>query len=110
MGDAGKYAGSCSGTTDSNGKAFLRTYGQAGVPTGQYKVLISKLQDEGGREVEDAFGSKLIKGAKVYAYVEAKYSNKNQTPYEMEIKDQKEVHTLQCDVGAAIHQYLREAD
>jgi hypothetical protein len=86
------------------------TYGQRGVPAGKYKVLISKLKDEGGTEVEDAFGTKSIKGAKVYSYVESKFADKNQTPYEIEIKEQKEVQTLQCDVGAAIRKYLRDAN
>jgi hypothetical protein len=110
IGNTDKYAGSCSATTDAHGKAVVMTYGQSGVPTGKYKILISKLKDEGGTEVEDAFGSKSIKGAKIYSYVEAKYSDKNLTPFEIEIKEQKEVQTLQCDVGTAIHKYLRDAN
>ncbi|MDR2172154.1 MAG: hypothetical protein LBP59_18570 [Planctomycetaceae bacterium] len=111
IGNADKYASGCSGVTDVNGKANILTYGKNGVPAGKYKILISKLKDEGGVEVEDAFvGSKKIQGAKVYSYVEAKYSDKDLTPYEIEIKEQKNTHALQCDVGLAIRQYLRDAD
>jgi hypothetical protein len=110
IGNADKYASGCSATTGANGKALMITYGQNGFPTGKYKVLISKMQDEGGTEVEDAFGSKSIQDAKVYSYVEVKYSDENLTPYEIEIKEQKEIQTLQCDVGAAIHQYIHNAN
>ncbi|MDR1382465.1 MAG: hypothetical protein LBJ67_01260 [Planctomycetaceae bacterium] len=110
IGNTDKYAGGCSATTDAHGKAFLMTYGQNGIPAGKYKILISKLKDEGGKEVEDPFGIKSIQGGKVYSYIEAKYSDKNLTPYEIEIKDKKEVQTLQCDVGAAIHKYLRDVN
>jgi hypothetical protein len=109
IGNADKYAKGCSAATNVNGKASMMTYGQNGVPTGKYKVLISKLRDEDGTEVEDAFGEKIIKGAKTYSYVDAKYSNENLTPYEIEIKEQKEIQTLQCDVGEAIRQYISDA-
>jgi hypothetical protein len=110
IGTAGKYSGSCSGSTDTSGLASIKTYAQNGVPLGKYKVLISKWKDEGGTEVEDEFGSKSIKGAKVYSYVEAKYSDKDLTPFEIEIKEQKEVQTLQCDVGAAIRLYIQDVE
>ncbi|MDR2642031.1 MAG: carboxypeptidase-like regulatory domain-containing protein [Planctomycetaceae bacterium] len=108
IGDANKYAKGCSAVTDANGKALMVTYGQNGVPTGIYKVLISKLHDEGGIEVEDNFGSKSIQGAKVYSYIDVKYSDEKLTPYEIEIKEQKEIQKLQCDVGTAIRQYIRD--
>jgi hypothetical protein len=108
VGESGKYAKGCSGRTDAQGIASLMTYGQVGVPFGKYKVLISKNRDEGGKEVDDEYGGKKTVGAKVYAYVDAKYSQEASALFEVEVTDQKTAIMIQCDVGAAIHQYLRD--
>jgi hypothetical protein len=105
------YAQGCTGITGENGKASIQTYGQAGVPLGKYKVVISKTKDEGGTETTDENGVKIQIGQKVYSYVEKKYTQENSTPYEIEIIQVKrgDVNFLQCDVGKAIHEFLRNS-
>ncbi|MDR1492399.1 MAG: carboxypeptidase-like regulatory domain-containing protein [Planctomycetaceae bacterium] len=105
------YAQGCTGITDETGKASLRTYGQIGVPLGKYKVVISKTKDEDGTETTDENGVKIQIGQKVYSYVEKKYTQENSTPYEIDVIQvkRKDVNFLQCEVGKAIREFLRNS-
>ncbi|MDR2441685.1 MAG: hypothetical protein LBE12_20165 [Planctomycetaceae bacterium] len=105
------YAKGCTGITNETGKASIQTYGQFGVPLGKYKIIVSKIRDEGGTETIDENGVKIQIDQKVYSYVEKKYTQENSTPYEIEVIQVKrgDVNSLQCDVGKAIHEFLRNS-
>ncbi|MDR1960085.1 MAG: hypothetical protein LBQ54_13750 [Planctomycetaceae bacterium] len=111
QGVASPYAKGCTGKTDESGKASLQTYGQKGVPAGKYKVVISKTRDEGGTETTDSFGTTTQTGQKVYSYVEKKYTQEHTSPYEIDVVEVKmgNVNSISCDVGATIHEFLRNA-
>ena len=108
VGTADKYARGCSAVTDETGVASIKTYGQEGVPAGKYKILVSKMHDEEGTEIEDEFGGKSVVGAKVYSYIEKQYSDEKTTPFEIEVS-KGGANSMTCDVGKATRFFVRNA-
>jgi hypothetical protein len=108
IGTADKYANGCSGISAQDGVASIKTFGYEGVPAGKYKILISKMQDEEGKEIEDEFGGKNVVGAKVYSYIEEKYYSETETPFEAEVVKGGD-NTITCDAGKSIRVFVRNA-
>jgi 5-hydroxyisourate hydrolase-like protein (transthyretin family) len=93
---------SASGMTNSNGIVYLRTYGVNGVPTGDYKITVSKRIEEGATEYIDVSGLKQTKEGTWYSLVELKFVFEETTPLEIEITAGKNEKTI--DVGKSVHE------
>jgi hypothetical protein len=105
------------GATDSDGKAVVRSNAQYdGAPIGTYKVLVSKT-----RQKPSKYGLPPPQGTPQYdkweelvenefrpwfGFVEKKFSNAAETPYEIEIKKGK--NKLTIDVGKPVEYRIKE--
>jgi hypothetical protein len=93
---------SASGMTNSNGIVSLRTYGVDGVPTGNYKITVSKHVEEGATEYTDVSGLKQTKNGIWYSLIESKFVTEETTPLEIEITAGKNEKII--DVGKSVHE------
>lgn len=86
------------GRTDATGVTTLQTHGKyAGVPTGQYKVCVSKEWNEKGSP--DGM-SENHSSDKSYTLVEKKYLSASTTPLEIEVTTQKNI--VSYDIGKSV--------
>ncbi|MDR2704889.1 MAG: hypothetical protein LBC02_03835 [Planctomycetaceae bacterium] len=94
-----KY-GYSSVSTAANGIAVMRTYGETGVPAGVYKIILQKSVTEGEKESADVSGMKYKHGGTTFTLIDAKFTDVETTPLEIEIKNGKNIQTI--DVGNAV--------
>jgi hypothetical protein len=91
-----------SSVTDTNGKAFMATYGFRGVPAGRYKVCIWKTVTEGVTKYTDKDGELQNTNGTEYRTVDSKYANAESTPHEIEITDKQNKSNISFDVGKPV--------
>ncbi|MGL4941833.1 MAG: hypothetical protein ACRC46_01420 [Thermoguttaceae bacterium] len=91
-----------SGTTDDAGKATMRTYGYEGTPVGKYKVIVSKKEESGGRQITDTAGGTMTVGAVMYSFVDLLYADEATSTLEMEVTKTKTQNAVKFDVGAPV--------
>ena len=93
------------GTTDSNGRVAVHTYGtHRGSPTGKFKVTVSKYIYENMEEYQAALdrgeeaeaAAKRIR-VKMFSFVEDRYGDVTTTPLEIEVTTKTK--TLSVDAG-----------
>lgn len=76
---------SISGRTDASGMATIRTHGNfKGVPSGRYKVVLTKNEMEYGPEASPVGGPAWTK---VYSLIEKKYTDLETTPLEISVEN-----------------------
>lgn len=75
----------CGGTTNKQGLAYLKTFGESGAPEGTYKVLIEKTE---GR-------------SPAFDLVDPKFKHKLTTPLQIEVMRQK-LNSETVNVGAPV--------
>ena len=87
----------CSGITNASGKSTLVTDGKYnGVPAGQYKVLLSRIDTE-QREYKGFIEEAKLPPKKQTVIINLKYEDEDETPYEIVITDGQKA-TLECQV------------
>ena len=94
------------GTTDSNGRVAVHTYGtHRGSPAGKFKVIVTKDSYENMKEYQAAMdrGDKVAArriNVKMFSFVEAQYGDAATTPLEIEVT--KKTKILNVDAGPAV--------
>ena len=93
-----------SGATNASGTVAIRTHGQyPGAPQGQFKVVVSKTEMEGGGggydETVPAKDRKPLEPTKVYTLVAKEYTTRESTPLEIVIDGKKKSESF--DIGKA---------
>ena len=87
----------CSGITNSSGQAALVTDGKyKGVPAGQYKVLLTRIDTE-EREYKGFIEEAKLPPRKQTVVINLKYGDEDETPYELVIVDGQRA-SLDCQV------------
>lgn len=108
---------SSGGTTDASGVATMVTHGQyKGVPTGKYKVAVSKTVGEGtppppkpyDEESARVYQEYIDSGATYTEFfvVDPQFRLVDTTPLELEVVDGK--NDLKVDVGEAVHEEISQ--
>lgn len=106
------YTWTIGGVTDATGVAVIHTHAQyPGVPTGEYKVVVSKSESvstqlsapppEGADETYSTLGNE----ATLYSLVEIPYIEKETTPLRITIK--KGSNAFEFDVGKPVREKLK---
>ena len=86
--------------TGTDGNAVMLTYGFPGVPTGKYKITVSKVVDDDFVYGTDEDGMEIIVSSNTYRLVEETHSKVETTPHEIETTTKRGQITL--DVGAPV--------
>jgi len=86
--------------TGTDGNAVMLTYGFPGVPTGKYKITVSKVVDDDFVYGADEDGMEIIVSSNTYRLVEETHSKVETTPHEIETTTKRGQITL--DVGAPV--------
>ncbi|MDR3199698.1 MAG: hypothetical protein LBU34_17670 [Planctomycetaceae bacterium] len=93
--------------TDVNGLVTMKTYGFSGVPTGKYKVVITKnVDDDFTYKLNESTGKDEPVSYKTYRTVEPKFSSAETTPLEIEISGKEKNVQKTFDVGKAIKESM----
>lgn len=94
------------GVTDDSGNTTLWTHGKyRGAPAGKFKVVVSKVVNEGEQEYLDALDRQDTATArkidvKSFSLVEDQYDSEETTPLEIEITPK--TRTLEIDAGLPV--------
>ena len=92
--------------TDASGTATLWTHGKfKGAPAGKFKVIISKIVNEGEKEYLDALSREDAAAAqridvKSFSLVEDEFESETTTPLEIEITPK--TRTIEIDAGPVV--------
>ena len=87
----------CTGITNSSGKASLVTDGKyKGIPAGNYKVLLSRIDTE-QREYKGFLEEAKLPPKKQTVVIDLKYEDVDETPFEIAIVDGHKA-SLECHV------------
>ena len=87
----------CSGITNSSGKASLVTDGKyQGIPAGNYKVLLTRIDTE-HREYKGFIEEAKLPPKKQTVVIDLKYEDEDETPYEIVVTDGQKA-SLECHV------------
>ncbi|MDR0336003.1 MAG: hypothetical protein LBI18_02835 [Planctomycetaceae bacterium] len=78
---------SIGGTTNISGTAVIQTHGQfSGVPSGKFKVVLSKTESEDGTTVNESTRRKP-ETVRVYSLIDKKYLDESTTPLEINVEN-----------------------
>ena len=98
------------GIANPSGTAKIMTHGQyPGVPEGEYRVLIRKVEEEevnSFKEIDPDTGKEMITGGviKVYTTVDKDYTDLEKTPIKITIEKRKYSEAFEC--GKPIRELL----
>jgi hypothetical protein len=67
--------------TDTNGKAVMQMYGYDGVPTGKFKVIITRSINDDFVYTKDSDGIKVIANYTRYRTIDTQFSSAETTPF-----------------------------
>jgi hypothetical protein len=100
---------SIGGITNTSGTAVIQTHGQfSGVPSGKFKVVLSKTESEGGSEVNESITTQKSETIRIYSLVDKKYLEESTTPLEINIENKSVVKTF--EIGTANRILIRTID
>ena len=89
------------GLTDESGEAEIMTYGKfAGVPAGNYRIVLTKIEEEGRVEYDETKPNQTIPPIKQFSLIDVKYTKKDTTTLELNIEKKSVKETF--DVGKPV--------
>jgi hypothetical protein len=87
---------SIGGITNTSGVAVIRTHGQfAGVPSGKFKVVLSKIESEGETEVNESMTTRKSETVRIYSLIDKKYLEESTTPLEIIVENKSVSETFE---------------
>lgn len=87
------------GTTDTEGKAKIVTFGQyPGVPAASYKVVLNKVVRQGGEKDDETTPIAKREKIQIFSLVDKKYTVQETTPLELTVENSAVSQTY--DIGA----------